>query len=315
MSGRILAASDGTPGSEGALRVALELARAKGNELQVITVAEPPPVVPFAEIGRMAEVLTMPVEAREEDLRAAVRRQLEEIDPATTAEVVVRVGRAARVIAAYAIEVGADLIVAGTVPRYSVERWLRSETSIRILRLATVPVMLVPPLTRTLPTTAVVAIDFSDLSLAAAAAAARLLKPGTHLHLAHVMWNSGDWGPFTSMSEFSRTYRTGAEGRLDQIAANLRTEGAVGVDTAVLEGEAPEELLSFAGRTRADLIVAGSHGYGYFSRALLGSVSEQLLRGATSPVLIVPPATAPAELAGQGHETGEVKKELHSAVF
>jgi nucleotide-binding universal stress UspA family protein len=39
----------------------------------------------------------------------------------------------------------------------------------------------------------------------------------------------------------------------------------------------------------ADLLVAGSRGYGPVMRVLIGSVSTQLLHKAPCPVLVVPP--------------------------
>jgi nucleotide-binding universal stress UspA family protein len=47
-------------------------------------------------------------------------------------------------------------------------------------------------------------------------------------------------------------------------------------------------LLHQAERLKADLLIVGSHGRGAMLHLLLGSVSEQVLKKATCPVLVVP---------------------------
>jgi nucleotide-binding universal stress UspA family protein len=63
----------------------------------------------------------------------------------------------------------------------------------------------------------------------------------------------------------------------------------VGVDVAVEAGEPAREILEWAARLPADLIVIGTHGASGFERLMLGSVTEKVLRKATCPVLTVPP--------------------------
>jgi len=52
-------------------------------------------------------------------------------------------------------------------------------------------------------------------------------------------------------------------------------------------------ITSAAKSAEADLIVVGARGLGGFERLLLGSVSENVLRSAPCPVLIVKPPPAP----------------------
>lgn len=54
-------------------------------------------------------------------------------------------------------------------------------------------------------------------------------------------------------------------------------------------GEPAEEIIRYAASHSIDLIVMGTHGRTGFSRVLLGSVVERVLRGAPCPVLVVPP--------------------------
>jgi nucleotide-binding universal stress UspA family protein len=65
--------------------------------------------------------------------------------------------------------------------------------------------------------------------------------------------------------------------------AEVKTEAMVD------DGSAAAVILDQAERLHADLIVMGTHGLGGFERFVLGSVTERVLRKASSPVLTVPP--------------------------
>lgn len=59
----------------------------------------------------------------------------------------------------------------------------------------------------------------------------------------------------------------------------------------VMEGNAPEALLSEARATNAALLILGRRGRGGFESLLLGSVSDQCARHSTCPVMVVPAAS------------------------
>ncbi|OEL35530.1 hypothetical protein BAE44_0003448 [Dichanthelium oligosanthes] len=59
------------------------------------------------------------------------------------------------------------------------------------------------------------------------------------------------------------------------------------VEVKVAVGDARTVICQMAGKLGADLLVMGSHGYGFFKRALLGSVSDYCVKNASCPVLIV----------------------------
>lgn len=60
-----------------------------------------------------------------------------------------------------------------------------------------------------------------------------------------------------------------------------------GVSSEVIRGGAAQAIVEKAQDWNADLIVVGSHGYGFWSRALLGSVSNSIANHAPCSVLIV----------------------------
>jgi nucleotide-binding universal stress UspA family protein len=75
-----------------------------------------------------------------------------------------------------------------------------------------------------------------------------------------------------------------------QFAPALRA--GVRVDPVTIDGAPAKEILAYALRAPADLIVMGTHGTSGFERLLLGSVAERVLRRARCPVLTVPPHSA-----------------------
>ncbi|HEX8753922.1 MAG TPA: universal stress protein [Solirubrobacterales bacterium] len=61
----------------------------------------------------------------------------------------------------------------------------------------------------------------------------------------------------------------------------------VGVTTRLERGDPAETILRLAREGNYDLIVMGSHGHSRVHRALIGSVSEKVLRAAKLPVLLM----------------------------
>jgi nucleotide-binding universal stress UspA family protein len=59
------------------------------------------------------------------------------------------------------------------------------------------------------------------------------------------------------------------------------------IDERVETGDPAAMICYVAGELGADVIVVGSHGKGFVSRVLLGSVSEHVTRHAPCPVLVV----------------------------
>jgi nucleotide-binding universal stress UspA family protein len=79
------------------------------------------------------------------------------------------------------------------------------------------------------------------------------------------------------------------ERSLDALAAQVRAAGVEPL-TTMLKGRAADEIVAYANRVAADLIVMGTQGRTGIRRVLLGSVAEQVLRQARCPLLIVPSA-------------------------
>ncbi|MEQ1763562.1 MAG: universal stress protein [Pyrinomonadaceae bacterium] len=61
----------------------------------------------------------------------------------------------------------------------------------------------------------------------------------------------------------------------------------VGLTTTVVKGSPAQAIVEEAENWSADLIMMGSHGYGFWQRALLGSVSNSVVHHAPCSVLVV----------------------------
>jgi nucleotide-binding universal stress UspA family protein len=76
------------------------------------------------------------------------------------------------------------------------------------------------------------------------------------------------------------------KGKLALIADELTKQG-LNFQGMVLEGEPNKEIVAFARREKADLIVMGKRGLGLIDRILIGSTTLRVLRGSGVPVLAV----------------------------
>ncbi len=74
---------------------------------------------------------------------------------------------------------------------------------------------------------------------------------------------------------------------VDRVAAQLEKAG-IEVATAMLEGDAAENIVKYTRENGIDLVVMTTHGYGGLKRLFLGSVTDRVIRSCEVPVLVVP---------------------------
>ncbi len=93
-----------------------------------------------------------------------------------------------------------------------------------------------------------------------------------------------------------------AEEYLAALARRLAEKGLKQVETSVWYGPAASSIVEAARLRKADLIVMSTHGRSGLGRLILGSVAESVLRGTTTPILLLRTEEAPVEpprVAGQ----------------
>lgn len=142
----------------------------------------------------------------------------------------------------------------------------------------------------------VIAVDFSEHSIAAAQWVARSFAPRAELVLVHVLeLPPPPWflrSRLALRAEDVETCRVRARARLHELGKQI---GRGLLWEEVRSGRSEDEVLRVAREYEADLIVVGSHRErpGFWNR--FGSTAERILGGSTVPVLVVhgAPRTVP----------------------
>jgi nucleotide-binding universal stress UspA family protein len=92
-----------------------------------------------------------------------------------------------------------------------------------------------------------------------------------------------------------------AEAYLADVAARARAAGVTDVETSVWYAAATDAIIEAARMREVDLIVMSTHGRTGLHRLMLGSVAESVLRGTSTPILMLrahgAAATVPAAMA------------------
>jgi nucleotide-binding universal stress UspA family protein len=136
------------------------------------------------------------------------------------------------------------------------------------------------------PTTILLATDGSREAELAATTAADLAK-STHseLHVVHV----GEFRPtFLAQTEVEPAQlEREAQQLLDEQVRRVEEAGGTVKEAHLRLGRADEEIVDLAQSLGAGMILMGSRGRGRIRRALMGSVSDSVVRHAPCPVTII----------------------------
>ena len=140
--------------------------------------------------------------------------------------------------------------------------------------------------------------DGSELATQALAAGLGVLAPAERTLVVTVVepvdaslvyGASGLAGGVISEEQYTDTVdsrRDAAEAILREAITALGLDGDASVESVVVEGEPGRALCDLAAERGASVLVAGSRGRGGLKRAVLGSVSDHLVRNAPCPVLV-----------------------------
>ncbi|HEX2781723.1 MAG TPA: universal stress protein, partial [Gemmatimonadaceae bacterium] len=180
---RMLVSTDGSRAAAAALRIAAQLSARTGGSVRAVTVFESLPVHAMGFVLDAATWANDPVLT--DSTVDRVKRQLRGAGGEHW-ELRVEFGSATSEIVRAAAETDASLIVIGLGKHSPMARAFGAETTMRVIRHASVPVLAVDRRARGLPHSAVIAADLGagDLRLAQTALAV-MSRPAT-LHLVHV---------------------------------------------------------------------------------------------------------------------------------
>ena len=293
---RIVVGYTPTPDGELALRSALALAEQSQALLYLLHVIEPYPVYVKMRFP------TVPAQIVLDEVVQKMRGQLEERirqpDFAKVkAEVDVHVGKPFVSLISTCKEWQGDVIVVGASSRGE-ERFLGS-TGERVLRKASVPVLIAKRELQAGPKTVLIPTDFSAYSKQAAQEALALVRGfggrAVFLHVLDIQYI------------YPATY--GAEAVLlppvqpeelepdwQEFLQDLPLGAGLSWEKQTREGHAAQAVADLASEIGADLIVIGTHGRTGIAHMLLGSVAEQILRTAPCSVLTIRPDVLRFEL-------------------
>lgn len=309
----ILVPIDGSRLSETALPVAIAIARHQsGTSVEAITVA-PPASYRFSGSGAPAIDTSL-----DHDLHAELRSQVSQLEarlaamaPDLTTHATLVDGPIAESIATFAEHGQHQLVVMTTHGRSGMSRlWLGSVAD-RLVRICRVPLLLLkdhgdtPSASDTPSATdaplfrdVLIPIDVETRSDDIVGDVLALTGHAVTLHLLHVVVPQRHMPPPAldllgegrgipdARPDLLALSRDSAAQHLVSLADRLAARG-LQVTTQVRTHESPAAaILAAAAERQVGLICMASHGRGPVGRALLGSVTDKVIRGAPVPVLV-----------------------------
>jgi nucleotide-binding universal stress UspA family protein len=281
------------------VEAASEIADGTGSELYLVHVW--PDLPPVGRIGPTGPIADDFVREPQQEAEELSRRQAwrAESAGATVAEKHLRVGRPAEEIAALADEVGADLVVLGSRQMGTLKRLVLGSTPQEVVPKAARPVLVVrggwPP------SRVVVGDDLSE----EAGRAGELTAIIGGIYEAPVRLTTA-YPPSNTDIRYAANRRRARETERG-IGRTLRGWAAVighvlgkTPQTEEVAPRRPEDVLQGASRgAKGTLVAIGRRALGAVRRAVLGGVSDGVLRAAGGPVLIAPTADKGSPNAGR----------------
>ena len=152
------------------------------------------------------------------------------------------------------------------------------------------------------PTKVLLATDGSEEASSATEAAVEIVqKTGSELHVVHVYGVAPIYPLYPEATdpggaeledpvleeELEGLSERRAQEVLDAAVEKVQSAGATVAQAHLREGGVPHEIVALAEDLEVGLVVVGSRGRGGIRRALMGSVSDAVVRHAHCPVLVV----------------------------
>lgn len=279
---------------ESAIPVAQALAKRTGASLTLVSVV-------FAAVADVSDIDELPAGERHgreafEERRAEREAFLDRCAASVTetpVETVVLLGDPAREILALADETPDPLIVMTTHGRRGLRRVLLGSVAFQVVRDANCPVVVVPPVDGSPlrgPGIDRVLFPLDESPVAEAAVEHGLAALGDgplDIVLAEVVEPLVRRGGAVER-EYHRLATSSAREYLSTLSDTL-TERGHRVEVDVRLGYPNRRIAEAVADHAVDLVVMATHGRSGLGRVVLGSVAEDVLRGATTPILLVGP--------------------------
>jgi nucleotide-binding universal stress UspA family protein len=292
---QIMCPVDFSESSVRALAYAAVVARWYGAHLTVLHVV--PTFEPMQARGDLGDPVRVVTPMPREQVIEEMSRSLNLADLSTPATPVAEAGDPQATIVDQALSRKADLIVMGTHGRRGFKRLLLGSVTEAVLREGPCPVLTVPPQASAPLSQAATfkrilcPVDFSPSALQAVGFALGLAHQAngavTLLHVIEWLAEEELQAPtHFNVPEYRRYMAADAQERLRTLVAE-ESRAPAAIDDVIEFGRAYRVILREAEKKPADLIVMGAQGRGGIGLALFGSTTQQVVRGATCPVLTV----------------------------
>jgi nucleotide-binding universal stress UspA family protein len=207
----------------------------------------------------------------------------------------VRIGRAHKLICDTAQKLRCDLVVIGTHGFTGLKHLLLGSTAERVIRHAPCSVLVVRKATSRKPTFALklkkilAPTDFSEpaeRALAGAVALARQYQSTLHLlYVVPIHYATGEYD-VVDYAVLAAEQRKEGKTRLAALSRKLQAK-KIRTDARIAHGRPAVEINETAATLDVDLIVISTHGHTGWNRMTLGSTTEEVVRHASCPVLVV----------------------------
>lgn len=279
----VVLASDGSEASAAAFSAARLIEDRTGASVHVMSVLEPLSFyIPVSELMLATPDLE---EDRTEAQHELVAKQLVQFSREGKWTFAVRFGRPADVIARFAAETSADLIIMGSNKHGIVDRFLGEETAMEVARLSETPLLVASPDMKRIPQRVLVAMDLHPSGLEQLADTLCAIAGTPSISCVHVKPRLEFMGP--GWAKYDAAYEIAVQERFANMERSLATSG-LRPDLVVLHGDVTSELVDFAEYSKAELIAVGIKRRRGKARAVGGRLATRILRRADCSVLIVP---------------------------
>ncbi len=298
---------DGSKLAEAVLVYVKELVRRLDLEVTFLHVCNPeerePAPMPRAYVKQVAETV------RRQSKEFQEKASIETGGSAVEAQGVLAMGNPAEEIIRYAYDNNIDLIMMATHGRSGIGRWAMGSVADKVLRSSKVPVWLVRAKihkdiinNKWAKKTILVPLDGSELAESVLPHVEALAKqrngdvidiillrvceyavvPDDNARGVPSGWEKGVRREIARSKRESRKYLAEVEKRLEDTDLRVQSE--------VLVGEPPNEIINHANGNLFSLIAMATHGRSGLTRLAYGSVADKVLRGASCPLLVVRPS-------------------------
>jgi nucleotide-binding universal stress UspA family protein len=286
----VLVPTDGSPGMQGAIARAVDIARLDDATVHSLYVADTETDLLVAET-EAEPVVRRALEERGRDATLEVTRVAE--NHGLTAENEVREGIPYQEILAYSHDADIDLVVMGNRSAGEGDQGVGSTTE-RVAVVSEAPVLSVPfdddsSVTEsryTMYDHILVPTDGSDPADRAADLALDIAEQyGADVHAVYVV-DTTTYGSEDTPRSIIGLLKEGGANAVEAVAVEARDRN-LPVTTDVLRGVPEAEILEYAAGVDADMIAVGTRGRGATPNQVLGSITGRVLQQATMPVLTV----------------------------